>query len=120
QNLEDIDAKIELIRMLQPDFDQVQVFQMWNKAFNLSVQVSSSPNKYAAVVDALEYGRRVDSERPDNVNILFETARIYFDKLNSSMEKSYYIDRVRQESKFALDTDSSARTLQKQRLDPLL
>ena len=60
QDLQDLDTKLELIRLLQPDFDPVIIYQIWNKAFNLSVQVSDVRNKYAVILDAppLCQGRR--------------------------------------------------------------
>src|SRR3712207_6046297 len=33
RNLEYINTKIELIRLLQPEFDSVHLFQIWNKAY---------------------------------------------------------------------------------------
>src|SRR5438132_12093565 len=38
KNLEDFDTKIEWIRLLQAEFDSVHIFQIWNKAWNVSVQ----------------------------------------------------------------------------------
>jgi hypothetical protein len=98
KNLENIDTKIELVRMLQPEFVSVHIFQMWNKAYNLSVQVASLQNKYSMILSALQYGRNVDLEMKDNVNILDSMAQTYFQKLGSSQEKGYYITRVRQDS----------------------
>ncbi len=90
KDLEDIDTKIEMIRLLQPEFDSVHIFQMWNKAYNLSVQMSSVYNKYLAILDALDYGHRIDAQRPDNINIQVAIAGIYFDKLGDSQEKRLY------------------------------
>ena len=42
RKLEDFDTKIEWIRLLQPEFDTVHLFQMWNKAYNISVHVGRS------------------------------------------------------------------------------
>jgi hypothetical protein len=53
KDLEDFDSKIELIRLLQPEFDSVHIFQMWNKAYNVSVQMANKSNKYATILDAL-------------------------------------------------------------------
>ena len=97
-DLEDFDSKIELIRLLQPEFDSVHLFQMWNKAYNVSVQMANKPNKYATILDALEYGHKVDEQRPDDINILSQLGQIYFDKLGNSQEKDYYIDRVLHET----------------------
>jgi hypothetical protein len=98
KNLEDIDTKLELIRMLQPEFDSVLIFQTWNKAYNLSVQMASPANKYATILDAIDYGRRTDQERPDNVNVLWAIADLYGTKLGNSAEKRYYTARVRQQT----------------------
>jgi hypothetical protein len=98
RNLEDFDTKVEWIRMLQPEFDTVHIFQMWNKAYNISVQMASLSNKYRTIIDAIDYGRRVDRERPNDINILYEIGRVYGDKLGDSTEKVYYSKRVREES----------------------
>ena len=98
RNLENIDTQIELLRMLQADFDPVHIFLMWNKAYNLSVQMASLPNKYATILEGLDYGRAVDRERGDNLNILWAMGDIYFNKLGDSAEKKYYIERVHQET----------------------
>lgn len=101
RDLEGIDTQIEWIRRLQPEFDTVHVFQMWNKAYNLSVQMVGLANKYSTILDALDYGRNIDAERPDNLNILREIGRIYSDKLgNSNPEKFYYRDRIRAETRY--------------------
>src|SRR3954447_630678 len=39
-NLEDFDSKVEWIRLLQPEFDTVHIFQIWNKAYNISVKMT--------------------------------------------------------------------------------
>jgi hypothetical protein len=101
RNLEGIDTQIEWIRRLQPEFDTVHIFQMWNKAYNISVQMVGLSNKYTVILDALDYGRSVDAERPDNLNILREIGRIYGDKLaNSNPEKYYYRDRLMRETRY--------------------
>ena len=98
KDLEDFDSKIELIRLLQPEFDSVHLFQMWNKAYNVSVQMANKANKYTTILDAIEYGRKIDSQRPNDINIVGEIGHIFFDKLGSSQEKEYYTDRVLKES----------------------
>jgi len=98
KNLDDFDTKVEWIRLLQPEFDTVHIFQIWNKAYNISVQMATLSNKYVTILDALEYGHDVDSERPNNVNILTAIGQIYFDKLGGSSEKNYYRKRLREES----------------------
>jgi hypothetical protein len=97
-NLEDIDTKIEWIRLLQPEFDAVHLFQIWNKAYNISVKMTSLANKYSTIIDAIDYGQRVDRERPDDANILAALAQVYSDKLGSSQENPYYRRRVRRET----------------------
>lgn len=98
RNLEDFDTKIELIRRLQPEFDAVHIFQIWNKAYNISVQMANLPSKYAVILDAIEYGRQVANERPPNINIESAIGGIYYDKLARAAERNYYRQRVREES----------------------
>ena len=99
KNLEDFDTKVELIRLLQPEFDSVLLFQIWNKAYNISVQMSSLPNKYATILEALDYGRSVEAERPDSINILASMGEIYFNKLGQSNERQYYLQRIREDTR---------------------
>jgi hypothetical protein len=101
RDLEGVDTQIEWIRRLQPEFDTVHIFQMWNKAYNLSVQMVGLSNKYTTILDALDYGRSIDAERPDNLNIIKEIARTYGEKLGNSIpEKHYYRERLRRESMY--------------------
>jgi len=97
-NLQDLDTKIEWIRLLQPEFDAVHLFQIWNKAYNISVKMTSLNNKYSAIIDAIDYGQKVDLERPDDINILSSVAMTYSDKLGNSQESVYYRRRVRRET----------------------
>jgi hypothetical protein len=97
-DLQDIDTEIEWIRLLQPEFDTVHLFQIWNKAYNISVQMASLANKYTTILDAIDYGQKVDSERPDDINIICAIAAIYGDKLGTSQEHVYYRGRVRRET----------------------
>lgn len=98
RNLDDINTKIELIRLLQPNFDTVHLFQIWNKAYNLSVQMANLPSKYAMILDAIDYAANTRAERPDNINVESALGGIYFDKLGNSSEKAYYRDRIRDET----------------------
>lgn len=98
RNLEDINTKIELIGLLQPEFDTVHLFQIWNKAYNLSVQMSNLSSKYATILDALDYANKRRQERSQNINLESSVASVFFDKLGNSAEKSYYRERVRDES----------------------
>src|SRR5690606_18919103 len=119
---EDFDTLVEWIRMLQPEFDSVHIFQIWNKAYNISVQMASLPNKYITILDALDYAYRTDAERPHNINILSALAQVYFEKLGNSAEKAYYRDRIRKESMWREVTPQteSARTVRTNRLEPRL
>lgn len=124
RDLEGLDTQIEWIRRLQPEFDTVHVFQMWNKAYNISVQMVGLSNKYSVILDALDYGKSIDAERPDNLNILKEIARIYSDKLGNSMpERYYYRDRIRRETRYRPTSSAAQRGepgFQRLAHDPLL
>src|SRR5439155_20618812 len=98
KDIEGFDTKVEWIRLLQPEFDTVHIFQVWNKAYNISVQMASLANKYATILDAIDYAQRVEAGRPNNINMVYAIAGIYFDKLGSSSEKPYYRKRVREET----------------------
>jgi hypothetical protein len=100
KDLEDFDTKVEWIRLLQPEFDSVHIFQIWNKAYNISVQMASLANKYATILDALDYAHKTRLQRPNNINLEVAVADVYFNKLGSSTEKEYYAKRVRQETKW--------------------
>jgi hypothetical protein len=97
-DLQDFDTKVEWIRLLQPEFDTVHLFQIWNKAYNISVQMASLANKYTTILDAIDYGQKVEKERPDDINIISQVAALYADKLGTSNEHVYYRSRVRRES----------------------
>jgi hypothetical protein len=98
KNLEGVDTQIEWIRLLQPEFDTVHIFQIWNKAYNISVQMASMANKYDVILGALDYAYKVDRAKPDDINIVAAIGQLYFDKLGTSTEKYYYRKRVRQET----------------------
>src|SRR5438093_2920449 len=89
-NLEDFDSKVEWIRLLQPEFDTVHIFQIWNKAYNISVKMTNVSNKYSTILDALDYAHNVDAEKPNDINIVSAIGGIYFDKFGNSAEKVYY------------------------------
>lgn len=99
RDLQDFDTKVEWIRLLQPEFDSVHIFQIWNKAYNISVQMASLTNKYITILDAIDYAEKVDEERPNNVNVLVAIGQVYFDKLGGSNEKLFYRTRVREDTK---------------------
>jgi hypothetical protein len=98
KNLEDFDTYVEWIRLLQPEFDTVHIFQVWNKAYNISVQMASRANKYTTILDALDYAHRVEEARPNNISMLYQIGSIYGDKLGGASEKDYYKKRVREET----------------------
>jgi hypothetical protein len=97
-DLQDFDTKVEWIRLLQPEFDTVHLFQIWNKAYNISVQMASLRNKYVTILDAIDYGQKVEKERPDDLNIISAVAMLYGDKLGTSQEHVYYRARIRRET----------------------
>ena len=52
RDLADFDTKVEWIRLLQPEFDTVHLFQIWNKAYNISVLMASPADKYTTIMQA--------------------------------------------------------------------
>lgn len=122
RNLQDFDTKVEWIRLLQPEFDSVHIFQIWNKAYNISVQMASISNKYSTILDALNYATAVDAERPNNINVIMAKAQVWFDKLGNSQEKVYYRARVRQETQARNEPEfrRNTKVVGSLKLDPLL
>ncbi|MDB5294924.1 MAG: hypothetical protein JWO31_907, partial [Phycisphaerales bacterium] len=121
RDLEDFDTKIELIRLLQPEFDSVHLFQMWNKAYNISAQLASLPNKYAVILDAVRYGEKVDQSRPNNLNILLGLNQLYQHKLGTTTTDSvYYRQQVRADTKWREGAAPRGVGALQQRLAPLL
>lgn len=92
RDLEDVDTMIEWIRLLQPEFDTVHIFQIWNKAYNLSAMMASTGDKYTTILDAIDYARRVDADRPGDLNILDQMGRIFGEKLGGPnvSERDFY------------------------------
>ena len=99
RDLEDLDTKIELIRLLQPQFNTVHLYQIWNKAYNVSADTTSLAGKYAAVLDAVDYANKVLADRPENVDIETQLGEIDNNKLGGSQEGDYYTRRVREETR---------------------
>jgi hypothetical protein len=123
KNLEDFDTYVEWIRLLQPEFDTVHIFQVWNKAYNISVQMAAVENKYITILDALDYAQRVEDSRPNNVSMIYQIGSIFYDKLGSAQEKEYYRRRVREESKPHVGKQKLARNdpgWRRLELDPVL
>jgi hypothetical protein len=125
RNLEDFDTKVEWIRLLQPEFDTVHMFQIWNKAYNISVQMASLPNRFAAILDALDYAGEVDKSRPDNINIMNAITQVYSNKLGTPhAEKVFYRRWVREQSFVPKDWKPGDRrdqpAWQRRRMEPRL
>lgn len=122
KKLEDFDTKVEWIRLLQPEFDSVHIFQVWNKAYNISVQMASNANKYATILDALDYAHRIQRQRPNNINIEIAIADVYFNKLGSSTEKGFYLQHVMQDTQWRQLTGAKPGEIgwRRMRMDPML
>lgn len=123
RDLEDFDTKVEWIRLLQPEFDTVHMFQIWNKAYNISVQMASLPNRFAVILDALDYAAEVDKSRPGNVNIQNAIAQVYSNKLGTPhAEKVFYRRWVREQSFVPKDWTPGDRSeqpaWQRRRMEP--
>lgn len=99
-DLKDLDTKIEWIRLLQPEFDSVHIFQIWNKAYNISVMMASPANKYVTIMDAIKYAQKVDQEKPGDLNILNQEGSVYRGKLAATNlpEAPFYIRQFREET----------------------
>ncbi|HEY8751934.1 MAG TPA: hypothetical protein VIM11_28390 [Tepidisphaeraceae bacterium] len=100
RDLEDMDTMIEWIRLLQPEFDTVHIFQIWNKAYNISVMMASTAAKYQTILDAVDYGRHVDQDRPGDLNINDSLARVFAEKLGGKnvAEHLFYRKQFRQDT----------------------
>jgi hypothetical protein len=122
KKLEDFDTKVEWIRLLQPEFDSVHIFQIWNKAYNISVQMASLANKYSTILDALDYAHRIEKQRPNNINIEVAIADVYFNKLGMSTEKEYYRDHVMQDTQWRKVVGPKPGEIgwRRTRMDPML
>lgn len=92
RDLEDVDTMIEWIRLLQPEFDTVHIFQIWNKAYNISAMMASTASKYQTILDAVDYARRVAAEKPGDLNIQDQLARVFGEKLGGPnvQERAFY------------------------------
>jgi hypothetical protein len=92
RDLDDFDTKIEWIRMLQPEFDTVHMFQIWNKAYNISVMMASPATKYTTILSAIDYAQSVLAERPDDMNIFQSLGQVYGQKMSgeSTQERPFY------------------------------
>ncbi len=93
-----LDTKMELIRLLQPQFDSVHIQQIYNKSVNLSSELVSPAARYAVILDGIDYGRRVLADRPGNIDIETQIGQIYSNKLGAADERAYFERRVRDET----------------------
>src|SRR5688572_1073295 len=98
RDLEDFDTRVELIRLLQPQFDSVYLYQIWNKAYNVSVAMANLASKYAAILDAVDYGEKVLAERPANIDLETQLGEVFNNKLGGSQESDYYRMRIHEET----------------------
>jgi hypothetical protein len=100
RDLEDVDTMIEWIRLLQPEFDTVHIFQIWNKAYNISAMMASSASKYQTILDAVDYARRVQAEKPGDLNILDQLARVFGEKIGGQnvQERGFYRKQFMEDS----------------------
>ena len=120
RDLEDFNTKVNLIRLLQPEFDSVHIFQTWNKAYNISVQIASLPDRYATILDAAEYAKEVARSRKNNVNILLTLNQVFQQKLGLTVtDNVYYRKQVRADSKWRPPETVRAGAMA-QRMEPML
>lgn len=98
RDLQDFDTRVELIRLLQPQFDSVHLYQIWNKAYNVSVAMANLASKYAAILDAVDYGEKVLAERPANIDLETQLGEVFNNKLGGSQESDYYRMRIHEET----------------------
>jgi hypothetical protein len=101
RDLADFDTKVEWIRLLQPEFDTVHLFQIWNKAYNISVLMASPADKYVVVMQALDYANSVLIDKPGDINILSAIENVYSNKLGAHIahpEERFYNRQLREES----------------------
>ena len=100
RDLEDLDSMIEWIRLLQPEFDTVHIFQIWNKAYNISVMMASTASKYTTILDAVDYARRVERDRPGDLNICDSMTRVFAEKLGGKnvTERAFYRRQFREDT----------------------
>jgi len=101
RDLEDFDTKVEWIRLLQPEFDTVHLFQIWNKAYNISVLMASPADKYTTIMQAMQYADNILSEKPGDINIVQTIGGIYSNKLGghpTRPEEHFYNRQLREES----------------------
>ena len=99
-DLQSVDTMIEWVRLLQPEFDSVHLFQIWNKAYNLSAMMASPANKYTVIMEAIDYAGKVDQEKPGDLNILGAMSNVYGGKFGSTNlpEFAFYGKQFRQET----------------------
>src|SRR5206468_2912394 len=75
------------------------IFQIWNVAFNISVQMPSLPDRYRAILEAMDYAKRMDLAKPNDINLLLALDMLYNGKLGgTTTDKVYYIRQVREDT----------------------
>ena len=98
RQVDDLDTKIELIRLLQPQFDSVHVLLIRKKAYDRSTELANAAGRYAAVLDAVEYADSVNRDRPNNIDIETTLGQIYANRIGGGEEKEYLSRRVHEET----------------------
>lgn len=119
RDLEDFNTKVNLIRLLQPEFESAQSFQVWNLAFNISIQIPSLQDRYAVIIGAAEYARALERARPNSVNVLMMLNQVFQQKLGQTTGDNVYYRRKVREDSFARPADQTVGTYA-QRLAPVL
>ena len=87
---EALGTKYNIIGKLEPYFTSVYVFNSWNLAFNLSAQWHDTPNKYKWVLDGLDHLYLGEKYNPDDPDLAYQEAQMYFMKIGDSYEKIDY------------------------------
>ena len=95
---DDYDSKAELIRLLQPQFDRVHISQSRMKAYDVGADRAGVASRYAAVIDGIDYLRRVAAGRPADLDLTTELGKLYANKLGGSDERDAFGRRVRRET----------------------
>ena len=85
------------IASLQPDYDAVWVFHIWNLAYNISAQWHSMEHKYQWIRRAVEFGEEGHRRNPRSAEVMASLGNVYMDKLGLSQEAPHYRRRVRED-----------------------
>jgi len=121
RDLEDFNTKVNLIRLLQPEFISVHIFQVWNLAFNISVQIPNLQDRYATILGAAEYAKSIDRARPNSADVQLMLNQVFQQKLGSTQGDSvYYRKQVRKDSFYRPADPAAPVGLFATRMEPLL